>query len=178
MTSQLSRTLLAAAAVALAGCASNTEEEMAALPPPVLEGAADTAAYQPQRDTVRAGVDAAPAATTRTFQLAPVRNAEASGTVTLREIGTRDVEVVIDLSGAAVPDRGYAALYRGSCDAPGTVVEALQHVGAEQRMRSTTVLQLPLSQLMSADHVVIVRGDAMGQAEPVACAAIGPAGDR
>lgn len=137
----------------------------------------DTSAVAAEADVDEREIDVdadAAVAAGRTLQLAPVGGVDAGGTVTLREMGTQEVEVVIDATGSAIPAQGFAAVYRGTCDAPGTVVEALQNVGAETAMRSTTVLQLPLSQLMTADHIVIVRGDAAGQAAPVACVALVP----
>ena len=190
------RALLAAAAVAAAGCSSASEEDVAATPAPAVEvavdttTAVDTVAYEARRDTaappIQARVEADPQVTTdtsadaaisagagmasHTFNLTGLNNSTATGQVTVRPVGEQEVEVAINLSGVEANAQRNAAIYRGTCANPGTTVEALQDVGTGMEAQSTTTLQIPLTQLLAGDHVVIVREDAMGQSNPIACA--------
>ncbi|MDQ2669637.1 MAG: hypothetical protein M3Y31_03320 [Gemmatimonadota bacterium] len=110
----------------------------------------------------------------QTIQLQSIGNADASGTVTVRKLGDEAVQVALQLSGAAVTGRGYAALHSGTCENPGAEVEALQEASAGATTLST--LQLPMSDLMAGNHVVVVHSGPTSDTPPVACAAIGSGG--
>ena len=111
------------------------------------------------------------AETSERFELNEVQNSGVSGSVLVAEYSEGRTVVSVSLSGTPAGGQHPAALYMGSCDALGDEVAALEPVSGNTGF-STTVLDVPLTDIIGGDHALSV-DVSEADAAPVACGEVG-----
>jgi len=111
------------------------------------------------------------AETSERFVLNEVQDSGVSGSALMAEYSEGRTVVSVSLSGTPAGGVHPAALYMGSCGALGDEVAALEPVSGDTGF-STTVLDVPLADIIGGDHALSVD---MSEADtaPVACGEVG-----
>lgn len=105
------------------------------------------------------------------FVLGDVQGSGVSGSVLMAKYSGGRTVVSLSLSGTPAGGLHPAALYTGSCESPGDVVAALEPVSGDTGF-STTVLDVPLAEILGGDHAVLINASEVDPA-PVSCGEVG-----
>ena len=111
------------------------------------------------------------AETSERFELGEVEGSGVSGSALVAEYSEGRTVVSVSLSGTPAGGQHPAALYTGSCGALGDEVAALEPVSGDTGF-STTVLDVPLTDIIGGDHALSV-DMSEADAAPVACGEVG-----
>jgi hypothetical protein len=99
---------------------------------------------------------------TETLGLGEVDDSNVTGDVRFTVLSEQETDVVVEVNDA-MPNATYqAAIHRGTCDAPGQQVHALETIqtNAEGDGAGSTTLNIRLAQVMDGNHVVALHGPA------------------